>query len=364
MRVFRRTSLALLIAVFLVSTILSSPHEQASKTWQVSFIKVQPAEGQATGIKSFVIMISHNGFNDTEASSLQITVNEGDRVQITFIMDKDERKDTDPINRHVIEIPELEIHTEEITPAHPEAKLVFLADKTGALTIRCSSETWDCPGHDRLQDARLEVKGKKEPTKEEAKPPPEQKPPTQDKLAPPEQQEQKPASQPEAKQQAEEKPSMPSPPRSLSTLLKLDVAVSCFPECPLSLKASLVDGEGKPIAGMPVVFAVNTTFGTMKIGSPYTNADGLASVNYSSARGGGLVFSALFAGGGGYGASKSDVVRQLPAVMAEPSQPLVTARNVAAGIVIAVVLSVWSIYLFVLRQIRGISQESRSLAKG
>lgn len=310
------------ICVLLSLSLLTYPHAAHAQDSQESppgALTLQVARDKVPRTVSFAITISKLGFNGTRSSNLAITVNEGDRIQITFIMDEEERKDVNPNNRHMMEITGYALITEEINPSHPEATIVFLADKPGTFTIRCSADTWDCPGHENMQDGKLEVKS------EEGNPPPAE---------------------------------------TSKTELKLVASAECFPPCPVALTATLIDGENRPIAGMPVAFFVNTTFGTMKIGSPYTNSGGSASMNYSAARAGTLEFTGLFPGGGGYESSTSTVVIQLPAVETAPSNSfpglsLLTARNAAAGIAAVVTLSLWGTYLYALLLVRGIAQAKK-----
>jgi len=323
MRTRRIPTILLLLLAGMLLTLSQHPQDQDSMPQMVLIVQpaygeVQPAQGETTGIKSFVVFVSHKGFNGTHSSNLVITVNEGDIVQITFIMDEEDRKNTEPNNRHLIEIPELGLQTEEINPSHPESTIVFLADVPGTFTIRCSPEYWDCPGHELLQDGKLVVIAKAQPEEEK----PAEKPPT-----------------------------------AIKTELKLDVDATGFPIHPMLLTAILTDSEGKPIAGMPITFIVNTTLGPLKIVSR-TDSKGVASVNYSRAIGGILEVTALFSGGGGYEATTSKVVEILPVVAEEPAAPLLTARNIAIGIVVTVVLSVWATYLLVLLQIIGLRKEA------
>ena len=341
----RIPTVLLLILAGMLLTLPQHPQDQDSKP-QMVFIKVQPAQGETTGTKSFVIFVSHKGFNGTHSSNLVITVNEGDMVHITFIMDEEDRKNNEPNNRHILEIPEYGLQTEEISPSHPEATIVFLADVAGTFTIRCSPEAWDCPGHDLLQDGKLVVKAKEAPPKD-GKSQVEEKSTTQPE-------EEKPAEKPPTAMPEEEKPAE-KPPTAIKTELKLDVVTTGFPLHPILLTATLTDSEGKPVAGMPITFTFNTTFGPLKIRSR-TDSKGVASVNYSRAIGGNLEVTALFSGGGGYEATTSKVVKILPVVAAEPAAPLLTARNTALIIVVTVVLSVWATYFLVLLQIIGLEK--------
>lgn len=343
MSLFERPTILLILLATLVPLALPMQHD-SSRMEPVGFLTVHAAQDEVPGTKSFVIVVSKKGFNGTHSSNLALAVNEGDRVQITFINDSDDR--------HIIEITGYEVRA-EITLSRPESTVVFLADKLGTFTIKCSSETRECRGHDRVQDGRLEVKATGV------------RPPRMDKT------------------EIEEKPPI-RPPKPLKTELKLDVIERCFPRCPLTLIGTLTDSKGKPIVGMPITFSVNTTFGTLKLGLPYTDSKGMASVNYSIPIGRTLELVASFPGGGGYEASASHAVRQLSTVKAATppeflasfaagggstylvgellaaALPLLTVRNVAAGMAVTVVLSVWGTYIYVLRQIRGIVKEGES----
>lgn len=126
-------------------------------------LHVVAAQGEEPTTKSLLLVISNrNGLNGTDPSRLVVTVNQGDRVEIKFVMDAEDRKYPLPSNKHIVEVAELGIYTEEINPSRPEATLAFTADRAGTFTIMCSGETWDCPGHDLLQNYKLVVKGKEE----------------------------------------------------------------------------------------------------------------------------------------------------------------------------------------------------------
>ncbi len=500
-------SLLLLLAALLFP--ISSPlRDHGSEIKPFASLSVLEAHGQVSDTKFFVIVVSSNGFNGTDSFDLAITVNEGDRVQITFMMDEKDRKNVNLINRHIIEITGYAIQTEEISPSNPEATLVFLADKIGDFTIRCSSETWDCPGHRLMQDGRLTVKAK------EASSPPEEKIPDafvpfvedsdvvidgevgddeysstfqdsitkmtvywehngthlyvsvvsqgagwisigfgyqeggmdganiiigyvddktgdtilsdsvgvewkhypdtdrggQDNII------SKAGSQqngttviefvfpldsgdandhkfevgrtygfilayhPDADNLLEYHASRSdslsvyigiegeAPPENrveqpdeklLKTNLELYVFTLCPPDCPVTLMVTLTDVERRPLVGMPVAFYFNTTFGTFKIGSSYTDSRGIASLNYSIMMRNTLEGTASFPGGGGYEASTAHIIKQLPTVTAESTFPAPTAKNVASGLAVIAILSVWGTYLFVIRQIRDISREER-----
>ncbi len=110
---------------------------------------------------------------------------------------------------------------------------------------------------------------------------------------------------------------------------------------------------------MPIAFAVNTTFGTLRIGAPYTDKQGMASVNYSASSLGTLEFAASFPGGAGFEANKFAVVRHLLYGHEEPLQTILTPSYIAVIIVFTVVLSLWATFAFVLNQIRGIRREGK-----
>ncbi|MCS4538288.1 MAG: Ig-like domain-containing protein [Thaumarchaeota archaeon] len=149
------------------------------------------------------------------------------------------------------------------------------------------------------------------------------------------------------------------PPGPLRTNLNLDAKDHCDGVCSISLIGTLTDNEGNPIEGMPVMFTVNTTFGTLRIASLYTNKQGIALANYSAGSIGMYEFAALFPGGGGYGASKFLVTRHILYAGGEPTESLFAPRNVAVGIAIGAVLSVWGAYAFVLGQLGGIFRERK-----
>jgi len=352
----RKLTISLAILAMLLTPITLPSLDQNGTLQPISLI-VKPAQGQAAGIKSFVIIVSKDGLNGTESAKLSIVVNEGDRVKITFIMAEEDRKNKDPLNRHIMEITGYDIMADEINPSNPEATLVFLADKPGSFKITCSPDTWDCPGHDLLQDGKFEVN-----RAGVAAPPPQPAPAPAPQPAPapaPAPAPQPPPPAPAPAPQPAPQPVPAQPPAPLKTSLNLDAKDYCDGVCSIFLIGTLTDNEGNPIEGMPIAFTVNTTFGTLRIASLYTNKQGTALANYSAGSIGMYEFAASFSGGGGYGASKFLVTRHILYAGSEPTESLFAPRNVAVGIAIGAVLSVWGAYAFVLGQLGGIFRERK-----
>ncbi len=123
------------------------------------------------------------------------------------------------------------------------------------------------------------------------------------------------------------------------------------------------DNEGNPLVGMPVAFTVNTTFGPLRIGAPYTNKQGMASVNYSARSLGTLEFAASFPGGAGYEANKFTVARHFLYGGPEPLPSPLTFSGVSVIMIFIVVISIWTTFAFVLSQIRGIRREGKRQQK-
>jgi plastocyanin len=109
------------------------------------------AQVQAPSTKSFVIMITAQGFD----SNASITVNQGDKVQITFILDQSQRSNTGPTNHHLIAIDGYGVETAEINPTHPNATVTFTASQLGTFSIYC--DTPECPIHVLMVSGTLQV---------------------------------------------------------------------------------------------------------------------------------------------------------------------------------------------------------------
>lgn len=129
------------------------------------------------------------------------------------------------------------------------------------------------------------------------------------------------------------------------------------------MTAVLTDNKGEPILGMPIAFNVNTTFGVLRIGAPYTDKNGMAKVNYTTTKEGILEFAASFPGGGGYEGSTSQVTRRLLTVSTATVSPF-TPSGIAITLVVVVALSIWGLYVYVLSQLRGISKEGKTNERG
>ncbi len=102
--------------------------------------------------RTFTVMITSQGFDE---GSLNITVNQGDTVKITFELDASQAANTDPSNHHVISISGYQVSTAEISPSNPSASVTFVASTTGSFLIYCASP--ECPIHYLMVSGNLQV---------------------------------------------------------------------------------------------------------------------------------------------------------------------------------------------------------------
>ena len=280
---------------------------------------VPRAVAQEQPTKTFVYLVSAEGFNKTRTSS--IAVNEGDLVQIELVYDDDELGD----NPHTIVVRGYGIEA-TVSPKQRTATITFRATNLGSFRIVCGNE--QCEGHDSLQGLTLEVKAAEKPV--DVKP-------------------------------EEEKPIVQS---------KLEFSAS-FPNVirrgyNLTLEAVLQDLEGRPLAGLPIAFYVNSTWGPVKVSSAYTNASGVAIAAYRPEQEGQFEFSAMFDGAKGFqSASSEPVIKTLP-VLTSPPQPdsSLGLRGSVLALVAGVVASVWATYGYVLSRILRIATDRTAGSQG
>ncbi len=105
-------------------------------------LTVQPAQAAQPSTVSVVVMITASGFNE---GTLNLTVYQGQTVNITFALDASQISDNSPDNHHVIGVSGYDVQTAEIDPSHPNTTLTFVADKAGSFNIYCLTPA--CPIH-------------------------------------------------------------------------------------------------------------------------------------------------------------------------------------------------------------------------
>ncbi|MBI2183890.1 MAG: hypothetical protein HYU39_02910 [Thaumarchaeota archaeon] len=292
--------------------ILASSLTLGSSQLQLVNPMLPMAEAQAaTQAKNLVFLVSAEGFNKTK--DLSITVNEGDLVQIKLVYDDDYIGD----NPHTIRVQGYGVEG-TVGPKQREVTLTFRATETGSFKVVCGNET--CEGHENLQGFVIEVKAPDKPTG--AKPEP----------GAPELQ--KPAVRP-----------------------NLAFSVS-FPKIirqgyALAIQAKMLDSEGTPIAGFPITFYTNSTWGPVKIGSAYANASGVAVLAYTPAREGVFQFAARFEGAKGFEAASAEpVIKILPSLTTLPdNEPILGIKGSVVAMVGLVIASVWATYAYVLSRL-------------
>lgn len=301
-----------LFAVALSLAVLSLTQIQVgSSVLQTAYAQVtseSTSPGQTSAeTKSFVFLVSADGFNKTKA--LALTVNEGDLVQIKFIYDDDAYGD----NPHTIRIKGYGLEA-RVDQKQRTASLTFRATTSGSFKIVCANE--QCEGHENLQGLVVEVKAPKGKSEE-------QKP-------------------------------------DVKTNLILSVS---FPHViregyELAFKAELQDVQGKSLVGLPVSFYTNSTWGAVKIGTGYTNESGVAILGYPPAKQGTWEFRATFEGVKEFEASSSEpVVKVLPSLTySRQSEPMLDLRSSVVTLVGLVVASVWGTYAYVLSGLVRISK--------
>lgn len=137
------------------------------------------------------------------------------------------------------------------------------------------------------------------------------------------------------------------------TSLALDVpALRVGDEAVLS--ALLRDDQGGTVAGVEVVFEVETTYGWLELGRATTNARGKASLLYTPTGPGSYTFRGRFEGNSNWTASGLEV--QVTIEDTAPRVPFATSTAIAFVVAI-VVGSIWGAYLFVLLELRQVWTE-------
>jgi hypothetical protein len=277
----------------------------------------------STAVVTLVITVGRTGFNNT-SGPFNVTVPQGTEVRITFVYaDGDLSFD----NPHEITIDGYAITTRPVSKANPTVTVDFVAGQQGNFKFYCSVP---CLGMENLQGGRLEV----------------------------------------------QPPNSPIFTKTTLTVTHIEV----HSPSTLHIVAKVADEQGRPVVGVLVDFYISTLFGMMNVGTNVTSADGAASLLYPLPSAPEAYVEAAFRGSGNYepsNATDSFVPSQLaPAYDSSPyvsgQSPTVDTRLVGTaplaaifmvGTVIIVVLSVWSVYLYVIRQVVGIKRSSAKAEK-
>jgi hypothetical protein len=179
-----------------------------------------------TKSRTFTVIVSRNGFNGT-ANKFNITVQQGDSVKITFIYgDRDLAND----NPHEMSFEHYGIQTVKIGKSNPTATVEFVADTSGNFIFYCDIP---CEGMANLLGHLIVTPTGSAPT---------------------------------------------------STTLDLAAASTNANSNTFLISATVKDMSGKPMAGVPVRFYENTTFGELLLSKVATNSQGVATLDYTTSR--------------------------------------------------------------------------------
>jgi hypothetical protein len=202
----------------------------------------------STQPRTFTVIISRDGFNGT-SGTFDITLRQGDSAKITFVYgDNDLSYD----NPHAIAIDGYRIRTVDIGKSNPTVTVEFVADVSGTFKIYCYTP---CVGMGNLQDGRLIV------TEGQAS--------------------------------------------RTTTILKLAFSNVVAKSNSFTISASIQDANGKPVAGAPVKFYENTTFGKLLLKTVATNSLGVVTIDYSTSRPSVVQIIAEYSGDASYGRSSN-----------------------------------------------------------
>ncbi len=220
---------------------------------------------------------------------------------------------------HVMILEGYKLETDKLTREHPEATLKFIADKAGGFTFKCDL---DCDVHDYLQRGHLKV----------------------------------------GRGGGGGGAAVFTP-----TALSLTPSSWVTAGDPVSLTAVLKDAKGAPVPKAEVRFYVDASFvgtkGKMAIGTAKTDANGVAFLDYRPTLATRQqVIMAAFEGMGVYAESQGSIELQEvgvpPAAYTTAPIGLEVIRHWAPTALAAAVLSVWSVFGFVLYQAIGIARVS------
>ncbi len=273
----------------------------------------------STNAPVFTLIVSRNGFNGT-ASTVDLTVHQGDWVQITFVYGDSDLSYNNP---HVIAIEGYSLQTAVISKSNPSSTIQFVADRTGIFRIYCNLL---CNGMSNLQSGALVV--------------------------------------------------LPTRGNRIPTTLNLTLTneTSDF-----LLTATVKEANGTALTGVPVKFYENTSFGELWLNSALTSAKGAAYHHYTPERSGLIEIVADYPGNATHANSTNEVsfTVSLPA-NGSPSTGagfygitfpfnlamigVPTTVNLAIILIVAaVVSSIWLNYTYILHEILSIPKRRERL---
>lgn len=257
------------------------------------------------------IEVNENGFNNTSGEFL-IEAEFGQEIEIVFIYAENTSKD----NPHLIYISEYNILSDTLNQDNPEITVKFIANKFGIFSFNC---ILDCAGHRNLQGGKISV--------------------------------------------------FPTAGQGIMTnaILVLDTPDQAETGQPMTLTAQMKDEFDEPIAGFLIKFFAETDFfinGLMEIGEEITDEQGFASVDYIPDQAGTVRIVARNEVGNGFGSVEGAERKVEITGNAKSFYQTLTGIQFPNGLLIwmvslvAILLTAWSIFFYVLYQVRGISRST------
>lgn len=276
---------------------------------------------QAPSVRNFTVYVGVTGFNSTGKAGITLDANEGDMVIIRFVYNDTSFGSNNP---HEICIQGYSLCTGTLDENTLERVLSFTANIVGPSTIECI--IGGCAGHSKLQAGVLDVS--------------------------------------------------PYSGSQVKTNLVLSGEVVAHSRPVVVLVAQVNDENSSPVSGILVHFYRDSAWGFAEIGADASDGAGRANITYSPPLDGHITFMARFLGSGIYMPSSSEafihyVVPQendysFPFVWGQ--NPIFDFRTVGVpalagllwiGVVVLIVGSVWTTYLYVVRQLMGIRNAGR-----
>ncbi len=315
-----------LVALFTFFLILQFANATAASgqltgiSGNLTVFNLMPSSNE-TGVRYFTVLVSASGFNGS-ANPFYLQVTQGDRVDIRFIYaDQDLAFD----NPHKMLIGGYNIVTGNVDKQIPVQEVNFTASQVGSFQFYCIIP---CFGMENLQEGFMVVSA-----------------------------------------------STRTAPVS-TNLSQLNVAARGNV---ITISVLLANKNGAPISGAIVEFSVSSDFGQVKMGQNTTGSGGTAQLSFPWSTPRAIFVTVHFAGSGQYLQSQTATSFIPPPSQTTPTleTPYVNGQAPSvdlrlAGILpvhsliivtvgLLVVLSVWSVYALVLREIVAVKRASRTV---
>ncbi len=315
-----------LVALFTFFLILQFANATAASgqltgiSGNLTVFNLMPSSNE-TGVRYFTVLVSASGFNGS-ANPFYLQVTQGDRVDIRFIYaDQDLAFD----NPHKMLIGGYNIVTGNVDKQIPVQEVNFTASQVGSFQFYCIIP---CFGMENLQEGFMVVSA-----------------------------------------------STRTAPVS-TNLSQLNVAAGGNV---ITISVLLANKNGAPISGAIVEFSVSSDFGQVKMGQNTTGSGGTAQLSFPWSTPRAIFVTAHFAGSGQYLQSQTATSFIPPPSQTTPTleTPYVNGQAPSvdlrlAGILpvhsliivtvgLLVVLSVWSVYALVLREIVAVKRAGRTV---